>query len=151
MATNPVLLYAHNLALPPVGRIVKADIHRDKGLFIEALMPRPEPGSFASEVWTAAKNGVLRAFSASGRWFRKDRGDHHEIHDCDLVELSLCPLAVNGEAFATEIVPTAVKCLGGGGYVSEADYDEAIMAARNGLALAQIRFAHAENVLRARR
>lgn len=90
---------------------------------MEALMPRPEPGTFQSEVWNPAKDGLLRAFSASGKWYRRDRGDHQEIHDCDLVELSICPIGVNPETYATEIVPTAVKCLGAG-YVSADDYGQ---------------------------
>jgi hypothetical protein len=150
MRTNPVLLYAHNLSLPPVGKIVKADIHRDKGLFITALMPRPEPGTFASEVWNAAKDGLLRAFSASGRWFRKDRGDHNEIVDCDLVELSLCPIGVNPETFATEIVPTAVKCLSNGGYMLPGAYEQGLRAAQRQLALVEAQFAVAAMFSRAR-
>jgi hypothetical protein len=50
MATNPVLLYSHQYALPPIGRVINAEIHRDKGLFVECLLPKPAPGSFAAEV-----------------------------------------------------------------------------------------------------
>src|ERR1035441_2397670 len=54
---NPVLLYAHKSSLPPVGKVLKAQIHRNKGVWIEAIMPRPQDGSFAAEVWQAAKGG----------------------------------------------------------------------------------------------
>src|SRR5437588_6838338 len=78
MSTNPVLLFSHRLSLPPVGKVTKAEIHRDRGLWIEAVMPRPQAGTFASEVWDATKSGILKALSVNGKWFRKDRGTHQE-------------------------------------------------------------------------
>jgi HK97 family phage prohead protease len=163
MASNPVLLYSHQLGLPPVGRIIKADIHREKGLFVEALMPRPEPGTFSAEVWDAAKNGVLKALSGAGKWIRRDRGDHNEIVNCaELVEISLCPVAVNGQAFATSVEPSEVKCLGSGVYVSPAAYSEItainaqlgrlteLKAAAQRLSLIETNMTVAENFVRAR-
>jgi hypothetical protein len=41
MATNPVLLFAHKLGLPPVGKVLKAQVHRAKGLWVEAILPKP--------------------------------------------------------------------------------------------------------------
>jgi hypothetical protein len=164
MASNPVLLYSHQLGLPPVGKVIKADIHREKGLFIEALIPRPEPGTFSAEVWDAAKNGVLKALSGAGKWIRRDRGDHNEIVSCaELVEISLCPVAVNGQAFATSVEPSEVKCLGSGLYVSPAAYREMaaikgelgqlveLKAAAERLSLVETNLAVAEHIVRSRR
>src|SRR5436190_23551238 len=61
MATNPILLYQHKVNLPPIGKVIKAEIHRAKGLWIEAILPKPKEGTFAYEVWESAKNGLLKA------------------------------------------------------------------------------------------
>ena len=37
-----------------------------------------------------------------------------EIFDADLCEISLCPVAINGEAFVTNTAPAEVKCWGSG-------------------------------------
>ncbi|MFI4977727.1 MAG: HK97 family phage prohead protease [Solirubrobacterales bacterium] len=124
MATNPVLMYAHKLGLPPVGRVIRAEIHRAKGLWIEAIMPRPRDGSFGAEVWEAVKNGVLRAMSVGGAFFRNSKGSHNEVHGMRLDEISICPIAVSGSAFATAVTPTHVKCLADGGYVPIEHYRE---------------------------
>ena len=121
MATNPVLLYAHRLNLPPVGRIIKAEIHRAKGLFIEAVIPRARDGTFAAEIWESVKSGLLRALSLGAVFSRRDRGTHNEIYDVPVVnEISLCPVAIEGSSFTTSVTPTEVKCMADGAYVPKA-------------------------------
>src|SRR5262249_990533 len=109
MATNPVLLFNHKVSLPPIGKVLKAEIHKDKGLWIRAIMPRPAPGNFANEVYESTKNGLLRAFSVSGIWKRRDRGAYQEIVDADITEISLAPIGINRDTFASAITPTAAK------------------------------------------
>jgi hypothetical protein len=123
MATNPVLCYVHSLTLPPIGKVIKAEIHRARGLWIEAIMPRPKDGTLAADIWEAARNGLLRALSLGGRFYRKDRGSHQEIHDMTLNEISLCTVAIEGNSFATSVKPQHVKCVAGG-YVPIERYQE---------------------------
>ena len=85
-------------------------------------MPRPKDGTLA-EIWEAAKNGLLKARSLGGRFYRNDRGSHQEIHDMTLDEISLCPVAIEGNSFATSVKPQHVKCVAGG-YVPVEHYAE---------------------------
>jgi HK97 family phage prohead protease len=113
MSTNPVLLWSHKYALPPIGRVLKARIDRARGLYIEAVMPRPTDGSFAGEVWQAAKAGIVKAFSLGASWIRSHAKGYQEIVGCDLKEISLCSIGVNGLTLADAITPTAAKSIGG--------------------------------------
>lgn len=149
LATNPVLLFNHNYGFPAIGRVLNAEIHRDKGLWVECLMPKPAPGGLASEIWDAAKNGILRAFSVGGKWFKQDKGSHNAIMDADLIEISLCNVGVNPDTFATAIAPTEVKCIGAG-YMDPAAYDAAVGDARERLALAEAQMSLAEIITRTR-
>jgi HK97 family phage prohead protease len=133
MATNPVLMFAHKYGLPPIGRVLEARVE-PKGLFIKAVMPRPEPGTFASEVWNAAKEGLMRALSLGATWTRKDRGSYREIIDADCREISLCPISVGFDTVASAIVPTEAKALGGE-WLSVAEYAQRQSEARAWLAL----------------
>jgi HK97 family phage prohead protease len=147
MATNPVLLYAHKMGLPPVGKVLKAQIHRAKGLWIEALLPRPaSESSLAFEVWEAVKNGLLRALSVGGAFFRNDKGTHNEVHGMRLDEISICPVAVSGSAFATAVTPMHVKCVADGGFVPIESYREykALMDEADNLAWLAERMAEQE-------
>lgn len=122
MATNPVLMFAHKYGLPPIGRVLETKI-TDAGLWIKAVMPRPEPETFASEVWNAARDGLLRAFSLGARWTRVPRGDHNEIVKADMREISLCPISVGFDTVASSVVPTEAKCLGSE-WLTLAEYEQ---------------------------
>jgi HK97 family phage prohead protease len=113
MSTNPVLLWSHKYALPPIGRVLKARIDRSRGLWIEAVMPRPRDGTFAAEVWQAAKAGIVKAFSLGAAWLRSHAKGYQEIIGCDLREISLCSIGVNGLTLADAITPTTAKCIDG--------------------------------------
>jgi HK97 family phage prohead protease len=150
MASNPVLLYSHMLSVPPIGRIIKAEVHRAKGLFVEALLPRPEAGTLAAEIYDAAKKGILRAFSLGGKWARRDAGTHQEIVSADVVEISLCGVGQNPDTYATQVTPTEVKCLSNGGYMLPGEYEAALVAAADRLALIEAQFAVTAMFSRAR-
>jgi hypothetical protein len=120
MATNPVLLYLHKMGSAPIGRVLKATVD-NKGLFIEAVMPKPPATSTSAlEIWHAAKEQLLRAFSVGGVWTRVGS----KIVAADLREISLVPIGVNFDTYATSAAPTEVKCLTNGSYVRTADYAE---------------------------
>jgi HK97 family phage prohead protease len=135
MSTNPVLLYSHKMSLPPVGKILKARIDRARGLWVEALMPKPAGDGFAAEVWDAARSGLLKAFSLGASWLRSTARGFVEIIGADLREISICSIGVNGETYADSVTPTQVKCLPDGGFVRVADWAEykALTDERNNL------------------
>jgi HK97 family phage prohead protease len=112
LASNPVLLWSHKMSLPPIGKILKAVIHRDRGVYIEAFMPRPPDGSFAAEVYNAAKSGLVKAFSLGAKWLRSHRKGYPEIVGADIYECSLASVGVNGQTLADSVTPTQVKCIG---------------------------------------
>jgi len=114
LATNPVVLYAHDKARPPIGKVLEARIDRDKGLWVKALLPRPASGSWAESIWTAARQGLLRAFRVGGRWYREAALGYQKIVAADLHEISLAPVAVNGFAHADTVAVQHVKALGDG-------------------------------------
>lgn len=150
MATNPVLLYSHKYSLPPIGKVTNAEIHRDKGLWIEAIMPRPAEGTFLYEIYDAAKNNVLRGLSLGGKWLKQDKGTHNEILAAEILECSLCSLGVNPDTYAVAAIPTEVKCLSSGTYMPLDEYDRALAAVSNDLAMIEARFAAAAVSLAAR-
>lgn len=121
MVTNPVVLYAHDRKLPPIGKVVEARIDRARGLWLKAILPRPPAGSWSEVVWHAARQGLLRAFSVAGRWFRQAAEGYNRIVAADLVEVSLAPVAVNGFAFADEVAIRHVKALADGTFADEQD------------------------------
>lgn len=111
LATNPVLLYQHKKNLPPIGKVLKAEVHRAKGLWIEALLPRPAGEGFAAEVWDSAKNGLLKAFSIGGKFLRTVGS---RIVSVDLQEVSLASVALNPHTYADSVTPVHVKALADG-------------------------------------
>jgi HK97 family phage prohead protease len=133
LATNPVLLWHHKLSLPPIGKVLDAQVVEGKGLWVRAVMPRPEAPSFAAEVYAAARDGLLRALSLGAKWKRRDRGTHREVVEADVYELSLCPVAVNPETVANSIRPTEAKALSNGEWISVAEYQRTLAGWLNAL------------------
>jgi hypothetical protein len=93
--------------------VLKARIDRARGLWIEAVMPRPPDGTFAADVWSAAKAGIVKALSMGAAWLRSHAKGYQEVVGCDLREISLCSIGVNGLTLADAITPTAAKCVNG--------------------------------------
>jgi HK97 family phage prohead protease len=128
LRTNPVLLWAHKLSLPPLGKVLNARID-SRGIFIEALLPRPAPGTFAAEIYNAVKNGVARGLSLGGSFYREARRGFAEVTDMELREISLCSLSVGHDTLVDSVVPTEVKSLGDGLWVdASASVNEQIAA-----------------------
>jgi len=142
MATNPVVLFQHQRGKPPIGKVLEARVDRDKGLWVKALLPRPAAGSWAESVWTAARQGLLRAFSVGGKWVRQAAGGGTaRIVAADLYEISLAPVAINGMAHADTLAQVQhVKAIGGGRYAPAAAGSSAALARLElGVVLAEIR------------
>ncbi len=113
MASNPVLLYSHKKSLPPVGKVLRAHVDRAKGIFIEAVMPRPRDGTFLAEVYEAAKLGLLKALSIGGSWKRSYAKGYPEIIGADLQEISLASLGINPETTISDPLSVqGVKAVG---------------------------------------
>lgn len=102
MATNPVVLFAHDKGKPPIGKVLEARVDA-KGLWCRVLLPRPAAGTWASDIWHSARQGLLKAFSVGGRWSREAAAGYSRIVRADLHEISLAPVAVNGHAFASSV------------------------------------------------
>jgi HK97 family phage prohead protease len=90
---NPILLYMHRLDFP-MGRVTQAHID-EKGLFVEAKLPKPEPGTEAAHVWRLVKAGVIRAFSVGGKGTRAIVNGVKRVTSWDLAEISIAPVGVN--------------------------------------------------------
>ena len=102
MATNPILLFEHKYSRP-AGTVTKAEV-RDDGLHIEARLPRPaDPLNLTW--WGMVRDKVLRALSIGGRWTRDAM---NRLVDVDRREISIAPVAVNGEAFIGAPLATQV-------------------------------------------
>lgn len=101
LTTNPILLYSHRYSMP-MGKVNRAEV-RDDGLFVEAELPKPEPGTEAANVWRLVKQGIVRAFSIGGRFHRKAVNGARTIFDMDLREISIAPVGVNaGTLFSVQ-------------------------------------------------
>jgi len=81
----------------PVGRVVDARVD-SKGLFIEAEIAAPEPGSYAAQFIRLVKAGAINAWSIGGRWTREQAGSLRKIVKARILEASLCVQGVNDRA-----------------------------------------------------
>jgi HK97 family phage prohead protease len=128
LATNPVLLWAHKYTLPAIGRVLDARIDA-RGVYIEALLPRPAENTFAWEVYNSVKTGAVRALSLGAKFFRVPRAGYAEINDARIDEISLCSQSVGFDTLTDSVVPTEVKALGDGLWVpASATINEQIAA-----------------------
>lgn len=102
---NPVLLYNHQYS-QPAGVVTKALVN-DRGLWIEAKLPRPE-GGLPRHYFDLVKRGVMRALSIGGVW---KRDALRRLVEIDLREISVAAVGVNsgtllsaqaGKAFGDE-------------------------------------------------
>lgn len=92
LTTNPILLYSHRYEMP-MGKVTRAEVN-DEGLYVEAELPKPEPGTEAANVWRLVKAGVVRAFSVGAVFSRRVIGGVKTIIDADLREISIAPVGV---------------------------------------------------------
>ncbi len=87
---NPVMLYNHQYS-QPAGVVTRAEVS-DRGLWIEATLPRPADG-LPLHYWNLVKQGVMRALSIGGVWTRDAM---RRLVEIDLREISLASVGVNG-------------------------------------------------------
>jgi HK97 family phage prohead protease len=98
--TNPVLLYHHKKALA-LGRVLSAKID-DVGVFIKAMLDKPEPGTFAADVYRKVKSGTIRGFSVGGKFYRRfTAAGPTRIFQAEVHEISCTPQPVNPFTLAT--------------------------------------------------
>jgi HK97 family phage prohead protease len=150
LALNPVVLHNHRKDDPPCGRVVSAHIDKKRGLYGTVLLPKPEIGTKAMEVYSAVRAGLLKSFSVGGLWRRINVGGKVHLICERLVEVSLAGTPTNQFAVADGVASVRdVKSLGG--VWVPADQFAGLKAANEGLARAELRFDLAANLLRARR
>ncbi len=108
---NPVLLFNHKYA-QPAGMVTAAKVS-DRGLWIEANLPRPAEPGILRTYWDLVRRGFMRAFSIGGVWKRDSR---RRLVEIDLREISVASVGVNagtlmsaqvGKAFG-DAAPAAV-------------------------------------------
>lgn len=81
----------------PVGRVVDARVD-SKGLFIEAEIEPPEPGTYAAQFIRLVKAGAINAWSIGGKWTRQQFGSVRKIVAARIMEASLCVQGMNDRA-----------------------------------------------------
>lgn len=93
METNPIMLYHHKFD-QALGQFVDARIDQ-KGLWVKGRVDKPEPGTWAADVYNKIKKGTIRAFSVGGIFRRRQTPNGPRIFKCDLGEISVTPFPVN--------------------------------------------------------
>lgn len=93
MATNPIMLFHHKFD-QALGRFVDARID-GKGLWVKGVVDKPEPGTWAADVFSKIKKGTIKAFSVGGIFKRRMTPQGPRIFKADLAEISVTPLAIN--------------------------------------------------------
>jgi HK97 family phage prohead protease len=87
---NPVMLYNHSYT-QPAGIVTKALIN-DRGLWVEARLPRPAIPGMPRHYWDLVRRGMMKALSIGGVWTRDAAKRLVEI---DLREISVASVGVN--------------------------------------------------------
>ncbi len=105
---NPVVLWAHDLQRPPVGRVL--EILRE-GHAVQALVQFADT-AFAREVFSLYAGGFLNAWSIGflpQRWQRlpEEQGGGYHILQAEVVEISAVPVPANPEALTKALEVTA--------------------------------------------
>lgn len=104
---NPVLIWAHNYGLPPIGRVlwVKKD---GKALKFKAQFHRKT--QLSNEIWELYKAGHLHAFSVGfipRKWKDLEEGENTEVRrifeEVELLEISAVPVPANPDALVEAI------------------------------------------------
>lgn len=118
---NPVLLWAHDYRVPPIGKAADLEID-DRGLKFTASFANTE---FANEIWGLYRDGFLNAFSVGfqpGAWEEREEGEGLTFTEVSLMEISAVPVPANPHALVERGVPIiAVKSVDSFGGVPEPD------------------------------
>jgi HK97 family phage prohead protease len=116
---NPVVLWAHQATLLPVGKALEVSRLGDRLRSVVSFLPAENygaAGDFANQVYRLARDGYLAATSVGFRPLRwdftadKDRGGDDwfpgiDYHEQELVEFSLCTVPSNPEALIEPVLP----------------------------------------------
>lgn len=128
---NPVVLWAHQYSIPPVGRDLEVFTVGDQALIGTPEFMPPEVSDFADTVYRMLAGGWLNAFSVGfnpSEWKQSDRaGFGLDFTRQGLLEYSVVPIPSNPEALmaasasGVDVMPLAKWCeemldtQGGGG------------------------------------
>src|SRR3989304_1508207 len=91
---NPVLQWAHDYSLPPIGKVVQIGVEGDRLLFKPQFAAHIDP--FAEKIWRMFKEGYLNAFSVGFQPLMSKEGDSWT--DVELLEISAVPVPANPDA-----------------------------------------------------
>lgn len=103
---NPVVLWAHDLARPPVGRILGVTVSGDTAEATVQFADTP----FATEVFRLYAKGFLKAWSVGflpRRWEKLPReegsADGYRVREAEVVEVSAVPVPANRETLTRQL------------------------------------------------
>jgi HK97 family phage prohead protease len=112
MALGVPVLYHHAKDEAPIGFVKSCEV-KPQGLFGSVVLPAPEVGTKAFDVYSAIKNKLPLAFSVGGVWERFKRGGKTKLLCRRLLEVSITPVATNAFAKLTKIASVQnVKAIG---------------------------------------
>ena len=104
---NPVVLWAHQRALPPVGACRKLEIHADR-IVAETKFAKGVP--FAEDVFRLYEQGILRAWSMGFVPVRSTpRRGGLRYDEWDLLEYSAVPVPENPRALTVAVQKGIIK------------------------------------------
>lgn len=105
---NPVVLWAHDLQRPPVGKVLEVSRTADEVRAVVQFADTP----FAREVYSLYAGGFLNAWSVGflpQRWrrLREEEGGGYHIQQAEVVEISAVPVPANPEALTKALEQAA--------------------------------------------
>ena len=130
------MLHQHDKKSPAIGFVTSARVEPSKGVYGTCVLPKPEVGTKAMEIYSAVKNGLVKGFSVGGFWQRYQDGLGRTKLKCKrLLEVSLTGLPVNEYALADGGITAVqgVKSIGSE-WLTVPDYDQRLQDAQEWLA-----------------
>jgi len=100
---NPVILFAHNYALPPIGRAVEVTSGKGKELRVKVQFAPKETYEFADTIYKLSRDGYINALSVGFIPGKVEFDEKEEVTDLlenELLEVSVVPVPANPEALA---------------------------------------------------
>jgi len=91
---NPVLMWAHNYDMPPIGKVEDIGVVEGRLMFKAKLAT--EISAFAKEIYQMFKEGYLNAFSVGFQPLERKDGD--TFKSVELLEISAVPVPANPQA-----------------------------------------------------
>ena len=104
---NPVVLWAHQRGLPPIGRCRTLEVHDDR-VVAETQFARGVP--FAEDVFKLYEQGILRGWSIGFLPVRsRPQGSGVRYEEWDLLEYSAVPVPENPAALTMAVAKGVVR------------------------------------------